>query len=344
MSVFFNSKADEIDLSNHYEKYFNPNEEYLGLDKPVNTIEPIVSVCVITYQHADYIEKCLEGILMQKTDFPFEIIVGEDESTDGTREICKDYAEKYPDRIRLFLRDRRTSGIFNEEGKRVGGYNGKWNRRSAKGKYFAICDGDDYWTDPEKLQKQISFLEKNSNFCGICTAYSIIDSEGKIKRKKRSIKKGQSIGDNIFETTGFPKTSTVVYRNIKNETFKKLSNAPTVNGDVMLYYYMMQFGKLGYIDDVMCHYRLHSGGVHSSRNMYSKFQQTFHSLNTLKGYNLQNGVDDIIDKKINIFSNRLMAISFLKFNFEKAKYFRKKANNTLYLENLKTIMKFLLRF
>ncbi|HKK87612.1 MAG TPA: glycosyltransferase, partial [Saprospiraceae bacterium] len=89
-----------MDIQQLYVERFNPDEEYLGTIKEVNQIEPLVSVCTTTYQHADYIEDCIEGILMQKTDFPIEIIVGEDESTDGTRRICKKYASEHPDKIR----------------------------------------------------------------------------------------------------------------------------------------------------------------------------------------------------------------------------------------------------
>ena len=332
------------ELSDLFEKNFNPNEEYLGFDKPVNKTVPLVSVSVITYQHADFIEECLDGILTQQTDFPFEIIIGEDHSTDGTREICKKYAEKHPDKIRLFLRDRSTSGIYDEEGNRVGGFNGKWNRKSARGKYIAICDGDDYWTDPLKLQKQVNFLENNSEYSGICSAYSIIDSSGTIIKKRKSLRKGKQISTNIYATSGFPKTSTVLYRNIKKLTNKQLSNLPTANGDVMLYYYMQQFGKLAYLDDVCCNYRLHGGGVHSSRDLFSKYHQTFRSLSMIKEFQLQNNVNDLLKRKHNKFANRLMILSLLKMDFQNVKYFNNYVNKLLIYENLKTTVKFVFRF
>ena len=102
---------------------------------------------------------CLDGILMQKTDFPYEIIIGEDGSTDGTREICIEYANKYPNLIRLFLRDRNVSHLTNKDGNDIM-LNGKFQKLHARGKYYAPCEGDDYWTDPYKLQKQVDFLEQ----------------------------------------------------------------------------------------------------------------------------------------------------------------------------------------
>ncbi|HAB17548.1 MAG TPA: glycosyltransferase [Verrucomicrobiota bacterium] len=147
------------------QRRFSAQTEYLGSDKPVNRIQPLVSVCVATYQHGGFIAQCLDGALMQKTSFPYEIIVGEDESTDETRAICIDYADRYPDKIRLFLRSR-TLSTWNDNGK-TRPFNGIWCRRSARGKYVAICEGDDYWTDPEKLQKQVDYLEAHPE-CGLC--------------------------------------------------------------------------------------------------------------------------------------------------------------------------------
>lgn len=138
-------------------------KEYLGNNKLVNQVSPLVSVTVATYQHVNYIKQCLDGILMQKTSFPYEIIIGEDGSVDGTQDICKEYAEKYPDKIRLFIRDRRLSQFVAENGE-VTRFNGIWNRMSARGKYIAWCEGDDYWIDPLKLQKQVDFMESHPEY------------------------------------------------------------------------------------------------------------------------------------------------------------------------------------
>ncbi|MGI9527182.1 MAG: glycosyltransferase family 2 protein, partial [Weeksellaceae bacterium] len=118
-----------------------------------------VSVCVQTYQHAPYIEECLNSILAQETDFNYEILLGEDASTDGTRDICIRYAKEHPTKIRLFLHHRENNILIN--GNPSGRFNLLYNFNSAKGKYIAICEGDDYWTDSLKLQKQVDFLEKN---------------------------------------------------------------------------------------------------------------------------------------------------------------------------------------
>jgi glycosyltransferase involved in cell wall biosynthesis len=159
-----------MDIWQEIERRFALQEEYLGPDKPVNRRLPLVSVIVLAYRHAGYIGACLDGILKQRTDFDFEIIIGEDGSTDGTREICVEYAGRHPDKIRLFLRDRRLSIGRDDSGDPII-FNGIWANFAARGRYVAKCDGDDYWTDPDKLAKQVAFLEKHPDFGLVCTNY-----------------------------------------------------------------------------------------------------------------------------------------------------------------------------
>ena len=120
--------------------------------------KPLVSICVVTYNHQNYIKQCLDGVLMQECNFEYEVLLGEDNSTDTTRKLCIEYAERFPDKIRLFLHDR--SNVIYINGKPTGRFNFIYNLKQAKGKYIALCEGDDYWTDPTKLQKQVDFLEK----------------------------------------------------------------------------------------------------------------------------------------------------------------------------------------
>ncbi len=118
--------------------------------------EPLVSVKMITYNHAPYISKAIECVLAQKTTFPFELVIGEDCSTDGTREIVLGYAVRYPDVIRLITSDRNV-------GMRA---NGKRTNRACRGKYIAYCEGDDYWHRSDKLQAQVDYLEAHPE-CGL---------------------------------------------------------------------------------------------------------------------------------------------------------------------------------
>lgn len=124
---------------------------------------PLVSISCITYNHAPYIRECLHGFMMQKCDFDFEVLIHDDASTDGTQEIIREYQEKYPEIIKPILQKE------NQWSQGVRGINLKFNFSRAKGKYIALCEGDDYWTDPLKLQKQVDFLEKNEEFGLVCT-------------------------------------------------------------------------------------------------------------------------------------------------------------------------------
>lgn len=127
----------------------------------------MVSVCMITYNHEKYIRQAIEGVLTQKTDFPIELVIGEDCSRDATREICLEYQRKYPSQIRLLLPEHN-----------LGMHNNFLNTLNAcTGKYIAFCEGDDYWIDPLKLQKQVDFMEINEGFVMCFHACKVVQEE-----------------------------------------------------------------------------------------------------------------------------------------------------------------------
>lgn len=258
------------------EERFNPNEEYLGREKPVNRIDPLVSVYVATYQHAPFIRQCLDRILMQKTSFPFEILLGEDESSDGTREICKEYAENYPDRIRLFLRDRNTSQYLEPETGKTYRFNVKWLRKSSRGKYAAVCEGDDYWTDPKKLEKQVEFLEANEDYILTVGGYKVLDvNTGNIEQVIKRVNENDNGRSNGYIITleeasraWITKSLTLMYRNIKKVNPKLYQYS--YSRDVHFIYHLLQEGKGFYFTEVFGVYRQHDGGVFSSLSLYQK--------------------------------------------------------------------------
>src|SRR5699024_6113588 len=147
------------------------------------------------------------------TDFPFEILIGEDASTDKTREICKKYAEKHPDKIRLFLRKEEDKCFI--DGRPTGKINIMKTRNAARGKYAALCDGDDYWTDPGKLQKQADFLEQNPDYVLAFQDARMIDEEGKFLSDSGLPDNLKTDGTGIDLIGGkWLPTLTVMYRNI----------------------------------------------------------------------------------------------------------------------------------
>lgn len=281
-----------MDIQKIYQERFLLEKEYGGEDKPVNRIEPLVSVCVITYQHVAFIKDCLEGILMQQTDFPFEIIIGEDESTDGTREICIEYANKYPDKIRLFLRDRKTSQLFDETGKYICRFNGKWNRESARGKYIALCEGDDYWTDPLKLQKQVDFLESNPEFSLVCGGYkkryaesdtleNVIVDDRKIFPNSNA--HGFEFNLDDLGKTWLTKTLTALFRADSFDPKELLKYR--FQRDVHLFYHIIKNGKGMYFQEAFGVYNIHGGGVHSMQELKTVINTGYRVYNELFQFN-----------------------------------------------------------
>ena len=121
----------------------------------------MVSICCLVYNHEKYLRQCLDSLLMQKTDFIYEILIHDDASTDGSTDIIREYEEKYPDIIKP---------IYQTENQYSKGVLISWTYQfpRAKGKYLAICEGDDYWVDSEKLQVQFDYMEENLN-CSFCT-------------------------------------------------------------------------------------------------------------------------------------------------------------------------------
>ncbi|MDO4585847.1 MAG: glycosyltransferase [Planctomycetia bacterium] len=131
----------------------------------VRQLDPLVSVCMITYNHEKFIREAIDGVVNQETDFPFELVIGEDCSTDKTREIILEYQKKYPHLIRVLISEKNLT--------QNGSSNGKRTVLSCRGKYIAFCEGDDYWIDKKKLQKQVDLMENNKKLGMVTSNYQI---------------------------------------------------------------------------------------------------------------------------------------------------------------------------
>ncbi|PKA82134.1 glycosyl transferase family 2 [Ulvibacter sp. MAR_2010_11] len=228
-------------------------------------MKPIVSVCVQTYNHAPYIKECLNSILMQETTFPFEIVLGEDDSSDGTREICKAYAENYPDKIKLFLRSRKDVIYIN--GNATGRFNMVENLKASTGDYIALCEGDDYWKDSLKLQKQVEFLEANPQLI-LCHHWQKLTIQVEATFKEiEAPKEGygyfpyETDVQSIFENKMRVKSRTLMFRNIidPNEILRNFPKAAF--GDVPLSFVLGKYGRFGFIDEEMAVYRQTNKGA-----------------------------------------------------------------------------------
>lgn len=271
-----------------HKRFFQEEKnEYMGLNKIVNRIQPLVSVSVATYQHKNFIRECLDGILMQKTNFSFEIIIGDDGSDDGTTEICKEYATKYPDIIRLFIRDRNSSHYY-EDGNFIGRFNGIWCRMSCRGKYIALCEGDDYWTDPLKLQKQVDFLENNPDFIFSMGRYKRLYEDSKKifeNKEKVNLSKTTEFEVSDYLKFKFSQTATFVYRNIDiiiPDWFSKVHA-----GDQSLVVIYSKFGKIKVHNEFFSVYRINPASVtftNSARKIFVTFDETLSFWNEYLDY------------------------------------------------------------
>ena len=251
----------------------------------------MVSVCVQTYQHASFIREALDSILIQQTDFEFEILIGEDESTDGTREICVEYSRNYHQKIRLFLNSRKNVIYIN--GHPTGRWNIVNNLKNARGKYIALLPGDDYWTDPLKLQKQVDFMDHHPQFSS-CFHWAgwLLDNTGQIKHWNYGppvIKSFYTV-DDLFEHSNFIPTCSVLFRNNLFNKFPDWYFLVEV-GDYPLHILNTQYGAIGFLNEKMAVRRWHSKGIYGGSKRSENFKRTIRTFDTISiNLNLQKNI------------------------------------------------------
>lgn len=215
---------------------------------------PLLSVCLITYNHAEYIEQAIAGVLAQKVDFDWEFIIADDRSTDGTSDIVRRFAREHPDLIRPIINEQNLGGAANFV----------QLIEAASGKYIAYFEGDDHWTDPMKLSKQVSFLEANPDYA-ICFHAVEKHFENSDKHPVRTnIGQPQTTEFEDLAGENFIYTASCCFRRGLFDKFPDwYLSAPM--GDWVLHLLNAQHGKIGYLDEVMAVYRVHEKGIWSMR-------------------------------------------------------------------------------
>lgn len=236
--------------------------------------KPLISVCIQTYNQSEYIQQCIESVVSQKTSFDFEILLGEDESNDGTREICQDLARKYPEKIKLFLHKRENVIYIN--GKPTGRYNFLHNLRNVKGNYIAFCEGDDYWIDESKLAKQVDFLESNLDYSVCCSQVNIVDSKG-LFIELSNIDSPEVILHKDLLKGNFIHTPSVLIRanSLPSILPKWMNIMPMADWPIMLL--ASQNGKIKLMKQPLAAYRTHDKGVWSTHTSFQKLLVGFKS-------------------------------------------------------------------
>lgn len=244
--------------------------------------EPILSICLVTYNHEKYIAQALDSILSQKTKYKYEINVLEDCSTDGTQEILKKYKELYPDKINLYFQPTNTKAQHFYEG-----------LKCCKAKYICILEGDDYWCDDFKIEKQIDFLEANQEFVG-CSHNTKMIYENEDKPSELLIK------DKVFDTYSINEltkcaiychTSSYIFKNIFNGCLPDSHTKNKECGDWFMSMIYAEHGPIKYMDEVMSVYRINACGIWSSMNQYERIIKNIQGIivyNKLLNYKYEN--------------------------------------------------------
>lgn len=253
----------------------------------------IVSVCMITYNQEAFIREAIEGVFMQEVDFDVEFLIADDVSPDGTSDIVQEYVNNQGKGHWIkYIRHTRNKGMMS---------NFLLALENCKGKYIALCEGDDYWTDPLKLQKQVDFLEKNPDFVICYHKVNVLFPDGKFEEDywvKGIIGKSESTIYDMAVLGNYIHTPSVVFRNVLKEFPKSFSESPI--GDFFLWMLLAQHGKIKKLPDVMAVYRF-GVGVHSTQS--EKFRQA----SFLKTLILLS--ETIEDRTImEILKNRILAI------------------------------------
>lgn len=240
---------------------------------------PLVTIRCITYNHEAFIRQCIEGFLMQETDFPVEILIHDDASDDNTATIIRKYQEKYPQLIRAILQ---TENQYSK-GKSIRFLLNEMSR----GAYIALCEGDDYWTDSRKLQKQVDLMDAHPSYsmCGSlvrCIMTKADGSEEEIPNFIQSFDTREVLKLEDFVSRYQVHTSTALYRRKFYQYPESFNNI--ANPDVCTFALLAEKGDVGFIREFTSAYRIHPGGVYSGKSQLQKLRGFQNTCNHLNGY------------------------------------------------------------
>jgi glycosyltransferase involved in cell wall biosynthesis len=300
-----------------------------------------VSICCITYNHEEYIADAIDGFLKQKVNFPIEILIHDDASTDKTPQIIESYRKKYPEIIKPIYQS------VNQYSQRVKpGPTFLWPR--AAGNYIALCEGDDYWTHSDKLQKQVDYMDENIN-CSVCFHASEIITADKILTNKlvKPYKQSQNVctEDFILGGGGFFPTASLILRKHLIEDLPDFYFKSSV-GDYPLILILSSMGKAYYLDEIMSVYRYGIPGSWTGMNLTNGNVE-----GKIKNCKSDIFILDEFNKYTNYIYNNTICkailerkISICNFKQEKFKIFKGYSNYVLFKNiNMESKIKLFLR-
>lgn len=236
-------------------------------------IKPLVAIHCLVYNHEPYLRDCFEGFVIQQTNFPFVAIVHDDASTDGSAAIIRDYAEKYPDIFKPIYE------IDNQYSKQDGSLERIMNEAidATGAKYVAICEGDDYWIDPLKLQKQVNILEADDTLIAVCSNTAIVDDKSHILNSKRGnvvkddVEGRYTLRDFFKNNHQYPTASVMYVTAHKKEIRKKFFRTRNAFlGDWTMWICLHIFGDFYYVNDSMVAYRINPTSVTHTCNRINR--------------------------------------------------------------------------
>ncbi|MEZ6068435.1 MAG: glycosyltransferase [Planctomycetaceae bacterium] len=238
------------------------------------TAQPLVSVMVLAYRHQDYIDLALRSILCQQTDFPVEVLVGEDCSPDATRDRIRAIDAESPGRLTLHLHERNLG--------MAGNFLHLLN--AAQGKYVAILEGDDYWTDPLKLQRQVDVFEQHPEWAICFHRVQLVNDRGEVTGAKPAAADFPTVtGTDDLLRNNFISTPSVMFRNRLFDRFPEpLLKLPML--DWPLHLLNAQRGQVGFLDQSMAAYRDHAGGQWGGRSLQQRYRGMFDAYDAFEDY------------------------------------------------------------
>ena len=267
---------------------------------------------MVTYNHEKYIRQAVKSIVSQKTNFPYKLFIGEDCSTDNTRAVCIELQQKYPEKIELILQEKNIGALQNAA--KV------YKSCIEYGTYTAICEGDDYWTDTNKLQKQVNFLEQNPDFNICCHRASVLNEKNKTLKTPKAPKQSVFTQEDVANHN-FLVTQTEMFR---NSAWKGLPDGyfNSISGDYFINMMLSENGKIKYFSDVMAVYRQHGGGSWHSLGVIKGIKSTLSVLN----YYLQTDLKESVKENL---KQNIIRHYILLYNVQKKNGNDFEAKNTL---------------
>lgn len=267
-----------------------------------------LSIIIPTYNHGKFIAQTIEGCLMQQTNFEFELLIGDDASTDNNALIISEYQAKFPNKIKAFLHKENLGPAHPRE---LGGKNNvAFLFKQAKSPYIALCEGDDYWTDPLKLQKQVDFLDANPDFALVHHQLEVIYEDNSPSHffNDEDQQETSNLTDLLKDEKWILGTASTVFRNTIQGNFPDWW-MKSASGDLGIFFLATAHGKIKYMNECMGAYRKHRGGmtnIHTPQNLIflRNRMEMFETLNTYFDFKY----DSILQQTILNFKEKIKEV------------------------------------